>query len=156
AAIAIAAEWLCRKEACPRGITDRASAFAMKERTKALRSIAQHLELRAYDDRFDVAVVRRLPKKINRHHRAWPQLSLLAHHGDGGFEALPIEVVGVLEHIDEYAGRAHQCDHFCRRGKGESRYEDGITWADSPGAENDEQRVRTIGASDHVLDAGKF
>src|SRR5437016_4079485 len=49
-AVAIAAEWLGRKEARSGGVANGARAFSVEQGTEPLRGVAEHLELFAGDD----------------------------------------------------------------------------------------------------------
>ena len=154
AAVAEAAERLCREKAGRGGKAEGAEAAALVARAEALRGVVEHEQALGFGDRGDGVMVGALPEQVDRDHR--PRLEAeLARGGDAALQRSRVHVEGRLIDIDEHRRRAGQRHRLAGRAERKGRAEHGIAAADALRHQHHQQRVGAAGAGHDMLGAAE-
>ena len=155
AAIAEAAERLCREEAGRGRKSQRADPAALVARAKTLRGVIEHEQALGLRDLGDRIMVGALAEQVDGDHGPGLQAALLRRR-DATPERGGIHVVGCFVDIDEHRRRAGQRHGFAGRAERERRTQDGVPRADFPGHQHHQKRVGAAGAAHDMPGAAEI
>ena len=155
AAVAEAAERLCREKAGRGGKAEGAEPAALVARAKALRGVIEHEQAFGLRDRGDRVMVGALSEQVDRDHRDRLEAALLRGR-DAALQRGCIHVEGRFIDIDEHRRRAGQRHRFAGRAERERRTQHRIARADLLGHQHHQQRIGAAGAAHDMLGAAEM